>query len=214
MAGGNGDGDAPDDDAPPSEARLVAASPMGMGWSPFGVGGPRRCSFCGRREDVVEHLVHARGVYICDACVGLAQKDLAEAGNRRMVRIKPRYAGPSDRDAAEDAVESAFETVFSSDASDAERRDAIEGGANLAVAMQQVRERFPARAQMDISVESVRFLGDDEAEVHFRLIFRGPMGGMAETGYAVHRDGAWKVARETWCRLVSRIGVQCPPAPD
>jgi hypothetical protein len=177
----------------------------------------------------VQHLVRAREVYICESCVALAQQAVAEAGDQRLVRIKPRPRRPDDRDAAEAAVEDAFETVFSADAAVELRCAAIEGGTNLAETMAEVSERFTAAAGLDVAVEQVRFLSDDEAEVSFVLLFPGgpgpgafapigPMGPgtarLAEVGHAVLVDGAWKVARETYCRLVQRVGVQCPPPPD
>jgi hypothetical protein len=54
-----------------------------LGSSSFGGGGgdPLRCSFCGRRDVDVGHLVRARGVYICDGCVAQAR--------RRSLRHRP-----------------------------------------------------------------------------------------------------------------------------
>lgn len=186
-----------------------------MAWAqpPAGGAGPRRCSFCGLREDSVEHLVHARGAHICGRCVALAEEAIegAPAGQRRL-RIRPRPDLPENRDAAEEAIEQAFETVFGLEPPSDDPRDAIEGGSNLGPAMQQVSERFPRR-ELDVSVEYVRFLGEAEAEVHFVLLLPGG-GGMPETGHAVLTEGTWKVARTTWCGLVRRIGVECPPPPD
>jgi hypothetical protein len=196
-------------------ARIVAAPATAMSWSPFGRGGPRRCSFCGRRESSVEHLVHSRGAYICERCVAQAREAIAAHGEQRLVRIKPRPDVPPDRSAAEDAIERAFETVFNPDTTVAERCAAIESGANLGPAMQQIRQRISASHSMDVSVEYIRFLDADEAEVHFVMVFPGgsPIPRLAETGHAVLTDDGWKVSRETWCGLVGRIGVQCPPPP-
>jgi hypothetical protein len=129
------------------------------------------------------------------------------------LRIRPRQGRPDDRDAAELAIERAFETVFS-DAPDVERCAAIERGANLGPTMEEARERNPARG--DVSVEYVRFLGEDEVEVHFAILFPGgmPVPRFADTGHAVLDGGTWKVSRDTWCRAVGRIGVRCPPPPD
>jgi ATP-dependent Clp protease ATP-binding subunit ClpX len=35
------------------------------------INGTHRCSFCGKSETEVEHLIAGPGVYICDECVGL-----------------------------------------------------------------------------------------------------------------------------------------------
>jgi hypothetical protein len=115
----------------------------------FGGGAPsrKRCSFCGRRDEAVEHLVRARGgTYICDRCVTQAHEAIATAPlGERMLRIRPTPAQVADRDSAELAVEQAFETLFNPDLPIPERCAAIAGGANLTTAMQQVNDRYPAR---------------------------------------------------------------------
>lgn len=177
--------------------------------------GARRCAFCGRREDSVEKLVHSRGVHICDRCVEQAQAAISSADpGERVLRIRPVRARLADRDAAEEAVELAFETVFTSDLPIPERCAAIEAGANLAPAMEELRANRAAPQDVDVAVDAVRFLTEDEAEVHFVLLSaRFGSAGMAQAGHAVRVDGEWKVARDTWCRLVGMVGVQCPP-PD
>ena len=81
----------------------------------FGMPGQvaRRCSFCDRREDAVSKLVRARGSYICERCVRLAVAAVDDPANdRTLIRIKPRPVFPSDRFAAEEAIERSYETVF------------------------------------------------------------------------------------------------------
>ena len=160
--------------------------------------------------------MRARGAHICDRCVALAHEAIASAEpGRRLLRIRPAAARLADRDAAEEAVERAFETVFSSEGSVAERCAAIEGGANLVDTMQALHERHAAARGVDVSVEYVRFLGEDEAEVHF-VLFLAPYGasGLGRTGHAVlvgGERGEWKVSRDMWCGLVAMVGVECPP---
>lgn len=181
-----------------------------------GHGDPRRCSFCGRREDAVDKLVHARGTYICDRCVDQAHEAISSAqAGQTLLRIRPAPGRVTDRDAAEQAIERAFETVFTTEFTLAERCNAIERGANLAAAMEELRARHAAAQNVDVSVDSVRFLSEDEAEVHF-VLYLSPFGrsGLSQSGHAVRVDGEWKVARDTWCRLVGMVGVQCPPPDD
>ena len=180
-----------------------------------GHGDPRRCSFCGRREAAVDKLVHARGAYICDRCVDQAHEAISSApAGQTLLRIRPAPGRVTDRDAAEQAVERAFETVFTTESSIAERCNAIERGANLAAVMEELRGRH-APAHVDVSVDAVRFLSEDEAEVHF-VLYLAPLGrsGLSQSGHAVRVDGEWRVARDTWCRLVGMVGVQCPPPED
>jgi len=190
-------------------ASLISSRSWGGGMA----GGPLRCSVCGRREAVVEHLVRARSVHICDRCVAQASEALAavEPG-QKVVRIRPTPAHIGDREAAEVAVEEAFETVFNGRVPIEERCRALEKGDNLAATFEQARQRQPGAGPLDVSVDSVRFLSEDEAEVQFTL-FLGGFGrsGMPQSGHAVRVSDDWKVARETWCGLISLVGVECPP---
>lgn len=164
----------------------------------------------------MEHLVRARGALICDRCVAQAQEAIASApAGQRSLRIRPVPARLADRDAAELAVERAFETVFNAEVPVVERCGGIEGGANLVSAMQEVADRYAPARDMDISVDYVRFLSEDEAEVHFVLLLSqfGP-SGLVRTGHAVRVGEEWKVSRETWCALVGIVGVECPPPED
>jgi hypothetical protein len=190
-------------------ASLISSTSWGGGMA----GGPLRCSVCGRREASVEHLVRARGVHICDRCVAQASDALAAAPpDQRVVRIRPPSAHVGDRDAAEAAVEEAFETVFGGQAPVEERCRVIEKGDNLAAAFEQARQRRPGVGPLDVSVDSVRFVNEDEAEVQFTLWLGGfGQSGMPRQGHAVKVGDAWKVARDTWCGLVLMVGVECPP---
>lgn len=186
----------------------------------FATGGDnttRRCSFCDRREDVVATLVRARGTYICDGCVRLAAAAIDDrTKSEKLVRIRPRPRLSIDRDSAEEEIERAFETVLGGDAPDQERCRAIESGENLLETMRQVHERVPTRNQVDASIDSVRFIDDSEAEVNFVLMLPGPRQHpgmhMPTKGYSVLQDGAWKMSRETYAELVSRLGIVIPPA--
>ena len=182
-------------------------------WGGGQAGGPLRCSVCGRSEAAVEHLVRARGVHICDRCVAQANEALAavEPG-QKVVRIRPTPAHIGDREAAEVAVEEAFETVFNGRVPTEERCQAIENGDNLAPTFEQARQRRPGDGALDVSVDSVRFVSEDEAEVQFTLWLAGfGQSGMPRAGHAVRVGDGWKVARDTWCGLMSMVRVECPP---
>lgn len=178
-----------------------------------GTGGRRRCSFCGRRDDAVGHLVRSRSALICDRCVALAQEAIAAAPpGQKSLRIRPVPEQLADRDAYEGAVERAFETVFNAEIPVPERCGGIEGGANLVSVMQEVADRYAPARDLDVTVDYVRFLSENEAEVHFVLWLSGfGQSGLAQTGHAVRIGEEWKVARDTWCALVNKVGVECPP---
>ncbi len=96
-------------------ASILRASSFGGGG-----GGPLRCSLCGRREAAVDHLVRSRVVYICDRCVTQAHEAIASAASdQKLLRIRPTPARVDDRDAAEAAIEEAFETPRGRSRSDA-----------------------------------------------------------------------------------------------
>ena len=194
---------------PVSEVALIAGAARGL----FDLGGSRRCAFCGRREQSVAHLVRARETYVCDECIAFAHEAVVAApAGQKLIRLRPRPRLPADREGAEDAIVRAYYTLF--DAPLAERCDAIEGGSNLGPILEQAGGRVPGGGQLDIVVDYVRFIAEDEAEVQFVLLLPGSVfARIPSSGHAVFVDGAWKVARATYCGLVSRIGVQCPPPP-
>ena len=175
----------------------------------------KRCSFCGRRDEVVEHLVRSRGAtYICDRCVAQAQEAIsAAAAGEKMLRIRPSPGQVPDRDHAELAIEQAFETLFNPSLPFSERCRAIASGGNLAPSMQDLNDRYPSR-DVDVSVDSIRFISEDEAEVHFIVFVSQFPSGLARTGHAVLVGQDWKVARDTWCDLARMGGIECPPAED
>jgi len=165
----------------------------------------------------VRHLVRARDTYICNECVDLAAQAIAAApSGTTSLTIRRRPPNWSDRDAAEEEIERVFETAIGRDTSDDERMELIEGGSNLGPTLQLIRQRLPRDQRADTYVEYVRMLSDDEAEVHFVLVYPGGISAprFPFTGHAMLSDGRWKVARETWCRLIGSIGIPCPPPPE
>ncbi len=190
--------------------------PFGPMFGSFGALNARRCSFCDRNEGSVDRLVRGRGAYICDRCVSLAADAIGDPKNENtLIRLKPRPALPADRVAAEEAIERSYETVLGGDASDVQRCEAIEAGDDLSPTMREVKSRYPARDQVDVSIEYVRFIDENEAEVGYALILPGQMAmpgmHMPSKGYAVKHDGRWKMARTTYAELVGRLGITIPP---
>ena len=174
----------------------------------------KRCGFCGRSVEAVTHLVRSRGaVYICDRCVAQAHEMLVKAApTDKVLRFRPPSGRVGDHDQAEEAVELAFETMFDATVPVAQRCASIEDGANLESTMQELEERYAPSRDVEVVVDAVRFVADHEAEVRFTILL--PQFGQGElhrVGYAVHDDGTWKVARQTWCELIGLAGVQCPP---
>ncbi len=178
---------------------LPQASPLvvrhGVGFSPLGTPSERRCSFCNRRSEAVGRLVRGRGAaLICDRCVELAAATIEnDASTEKIFRIRPTTSAPANRDDAEAAIERAYD---------------------LMDVMREVDMRYPTRGQIDVSVDYVRFVDEQEAEVGYTLLFgANAMYGM-QKGYAVEDAGAWKMSRATYAELLGRIGVALPPRPS
>jgi hypothetical protein len=84
--------------------------------------------------------------------------------------------------------------------------------------MREVQSRLPMRPQLDVTVDYVRFLDEDEAEVGYQLLMPGPRpmpglmpGAFPSKGYAVRQGGTWKMARATYAELVGHLGIAVPP---
>jgi len=174
----------------------------------------RRCLFCERREDTVGKLVGARGVFICDRCVRQAIGAIDDSADTdKRARMKPPRIGPA-APTRKTPSRWAYEIVLASGLSDREPAAAIESGDNLVETMREVQSLFPIRPQIDVSVDYVRFLDEDEAEVGYGLLLPGPRplpGAFPSNGYAVNEGGTWKMARATYAELVGRAGIVVPP---
>jgi hypothetical protein len=148
---------------------------------------------------------------------GVWQPLVGHSPTSRFVAVVADSPGPPDPDAAERAIRAAFRTVYDSDHRDEERLAAIEGGAHLGSTMEQAREarqHLRGTSEMAITIEQVRFVAEDEAQVAFMLLFpTEPVSRLPSNGTAVLNDGTWKVSRGTYCALVQSLGVECPPEP-
>jgi hypothetical protein len=123
---------------------------------------------------------------------------------------------PPDEKAARAAVEDAYAHMMAADESG--NVGAVDGGTNLGQCLIEARERHRVTVSDDapdatVTANVVRFVNDHEARVLFTITVGAPLnqtfGG--RTGRAVLVDGAWKVARETFCEFMQMAGVQCPP---
>ncbi len=95
---------------------------------------------------------------------------------------------------------------------DDETRAIIEDGdALLDVIHQGLAQHSPEDlTKYSGTVQAVRMLDADHAEVEYTLLFDGhPQFGL-RTGVAVRIDGQWRVSRATECALLSLGGLSCP----
>jgi hypothetical protein len=123
---------------------------------------------------------------------------------------------PQDEKAAREAVEAVYANMMATDESG--NVEAVDGGSNLGQCLHEARDRHRAMVSDDapgatVTANVVRFVNDHEARVLFTIQVGAPLnqtfGG--RTGRALLVDGAWKVARETFCEFMQMAGVQCPP---
>jgi hypothetical protein len=121
----------------------------------------------------------------------------------------PTDRAPSDHGAARRAVEAAFAGMQ-------ELRDDemvnVEGGERLGPTLRDLHQRFGGTARTAVHrVERVVFLSDTEAAVWFSVWLGASPYLPTHRGAAVVVDGRWMVSRSTFCALLARVGVACPP---
>jgi hypothetical protein len=202
----------------PEPKRAVARGAMSAHAVLRGAPGPGRdrpvprCSFCGRSEDKLTHVVVAGGVLLCDQCVHDAaeQLDALPDDAPARVRFRRRDVGLGDEDAAVHAIEQAFEAVIGPQRlPPAESLWAVEGGAEAESLLQQLHEdsqHVPVVVN-DVTVERVRFLDQSEAEVTLGIWLAGNPQPVMQPAHAVLQDGTWKVSRAT----IDQFALQARP---
>jgi hypothetical protein len=175
------------------------------------------CSFCGRRPPQSGQLVAGRdGAYVCEHCLRDLSARVESAGDVpgpaevRFDVITGR--APADADAARIQIASAFgrALVLSED-----RRSvpSVEGGDLLGPCLKEAQERHAAFRRPDgkVTIDHIEFLDEEHASVTFTVVLEGTSSELLR-GYALVVDATWKVARTTFCQLMSLAGVECPPA--
>jgi hypothetical protein len=122
---------------------------------------------------------------------------------------------PADAEESERAIRAAFAHLFDNGPQSAEDPlAAVQDGAAFAAVLAEVRSRFPVEAATTrVAVGGVAFLDDVRAAVLFRFLLRMPYPDSPQIGYAVRERGQWKVARDTYARVLGRAGVNLPPPP-
>jgi hypothetical protein len=88
----------------------------------------------------------------------------------------------------------------------------VERGARLGPTRREVLSRFGSAASGAVhQVERITFVDASSAAVVFSVWVGGSPYLLSARGDAVLRDGRWLVARSTFCGLLARVGVACPP---
>jgi hypothetical protein len=181
------------------------------------------CSFCGRRPPETGQLIAGGDAFICEHCVRHWSGSLSMSPGRqplsglhRTEGLLVETAGPPPED--EDAARAEIAAAFASSATPSEDGasvPSVEGGANLGPTLlaAQGRSPFPPSAEVSIDVDYIAFLDPEHAAVSFTITIGGVPRLPDRRGDAVVVDGAWKMARSTFCELMRVAGVDCPPRP-
>ena len=78
--------------------------------------------------------------------------------------------------------------------------------------LRDLHQRFGGTARTAVHrVERIVFVSDTEAAVWFSVWLGASPYLPTHRGAAVLVDGRWKVSRATFCALLARVGVACPP---
>ncbi len=183
--------------------RQAHAIGLRQAWGPVGVAPPAPvawCSLCRRQVERVERVLVAGGVMICDRCVrdAAAQLDALTPDAPARVRFVGRDVAPPDQRAAVEAIQRAFDAVLGPlHVPPADALWAVESGDDvleLLIALDEAARHAPVVVN-DQTIEHVRFVDEDEAEVGLGLWMANSTAPMMQPASAVREDGIWKVSR-------------------
>jgi hypothetical protein len=131
-------------------------------------------------------------------------------------RSQPVGPPPDDEEAAQLAIKDAFGGMLTGDGNG--NVASVERGERLGESLGEAARRhgIPEGEPGDgatVTADFVRFVNDHEARVSFTVVVgsRRNMTFGSRIGRAVLVEGAWKVARETFCEFMQMAGVECPP---
>lgn len=182
------------------------------------------CSFCGRRPPDTGRLIAGADAFICENCIRHWFGSLSMAGGHQPRSGAYKAQGllvetvgppPEDEDAARAEIKAAY-LASATTSEDGRSVPSVEMGADLGPTLLQALERnpFPPPAEASIDVDAVAFIDAEHGAVWFTITIDGIPRLSNQRGDAVVVDGAWKMARSTFCALMASAGVTCPPEPD
>jgi hypothetical protein len=121
----------------------------------------------------------------------------------------PTGRAPADEEDARRAVEAAFAGM--QELSNDEMVN-VEGGEQLGPTLRDLHQRFGGTASTAVHrVERIAFVSDTEAAVWFSVWLGASPYLPTHRGAAVVVNGRWRVSRTTFCGLLARVGIACPP---
>jgi hypothetical protein len=118
---------------------------------------------------------------------------------------------PVDQDVAAAAVTAAYTQAFTGGQGPERALAAVEDGAALRETLRQARDNFPrATHTARVLVAEPVFTDPSHATVLFEIVYTGGARFGHQVGHAVLDGGTWKVARHTYCMVMSWAGASCP----
>lgn len=184
------------------------------------------CSFCGLSPPASGQLVSGDNAFICERCIEHWSQYMRTAASRVVLPVvwPPETPSevistgppPADVDAARAEIQAAY-SAHGTTSEDGTSIPSVERGEDLgptvALAKSMARDRGIAVGGADIPtvVDEVQFIDAEHAAVWFSISINGHPMVRHHRGDAVLIDGKWKMARLTFCQIMSMGGVPCPP---
>jgi hypothetical protein len=114
------------------------------------------------------------------------------------------------------AIAAAFDRVFEAATPDAERLAGITDNSGLEAVAAEFRMRDPQHLvdSVKVHVDAVQFVPPSQANVDFSITSSKIAGKTAFSGHALREGSEWKISRATFCTVIDKVGVHCPPAPS
>jgi hypothetical protein len=180
------------------------------------------CSFCGNGPPRSGQLVSGDNAFICERCIREWSGRLSETGPGRIRgSVVPHFQGvtatgppPEDPEAARTEIAAAF-AAHGTLSEDGRSVPAVEKGDDLGPVLVAAKERrrdiVPESADVIVSVNDIDFVDASHAAVWFSISVDGRVLLHYHRGDAVFVEGAWQVARASFCELMRMAGISCPP---
>ena len=159
--------------------------------------------------------------FICEHCIRRwsARLEGAVGHGWRSVgpqapEIPPPGPPPANPDAARSEIAAAF-AGFGALSEDGRSVPSVEGGEALGPVLTAAKERWrdvvPPTANVAATVDEIVFVDPIHAAVWFSISLDGRPMLQRHRGDAIVVEGRWKMARSTFCGVMSMAGVPCPP---
>ena len=123
---------------------------------------------------------------------------------------QPSGPPPADSAAARKAIEAAYRAIFES-AANRNNNDFLQGAPVLTNAeLKQLQSGYSdITGKLQVRISDFRFLNQTSAALSFDLVLDGQPVTATTLGMAVLDNGNWKVARATFCTVITRANIAC-----